>query len=180
MDAAELTTVVTRVAQSDRAAFSELYRATSAKLYGVVLRILNRRDLADEVLQEVYLKIWERAAEFDASRSSPITWLVTIARNRAIDVKRRRETVALDDAPEIDEIAGDDINPLAGDELRQDLQRVQQCLEGIEAEKRNMILLAYYRGLSREQLAERFAAPVATIKTWLRRSLTQLRLCMEG
>jgi len=106
--------------------------------------------------------------------------LVTIARNRAIDIKRRRETVALDDAPEIEDIAGENINPLADDELRQDLQRVQQCLEGIEADKRKLILLAYHRGLSREQLAERFAAPVATIKTWLRRSLTQLRLCMEG
>lgn len=180
MDAAELSTTVIRVAQGDRAAFASLYQATAAKLYGVVLRILNRRDLSDEVLQEVYLKIWERAAEFDAARSSPITWMAAIARNRALDVKRRKQPGSLEDLPEPVDFAAEEENPLALREQHEDLQRVMNCLDGIDAQKREMVILAYLRGWSREQLSARFIAPVATIKTWLHRSLTQLRLCLDG
>lgn len=180
MDATELAAAVTRVAQGDRTAFATLYQATCAKLYGVVLRILNRRDLSDEVLQEVYLKIWERAAEFDAARSSPITWMVTIARNRALDLKRRKQPDSLEDMPEHIEFAAEEENPLALREQHEDLQRVMSCLDGIDAQKREMVILAYLRGWSREQLSSRFAAPVATVKTWLHRSLAQLRLCLDG
>lgn len=180
MDASELAKTVTRVAQGDRTAFAELYQATAAKLYGVVLRILNRRDLSDEVLQEVYLKIWQRAAEFDSLRSSPITWMVTIARNRALDLKRRKQPQSLEDMPETMELPADDEDPLAAREQHEELQRVMNCLDGIDGQKREMVVLAYLRGWSREQLATRFAAPVATIKTWLHRSLAQLRACLDG
>lgn len=180
MDASELARTVTCVAQGDRAAFAALYQATAAKLYGVVLRILNRRDLSDEVLQEVYLKIWERAAEFDVQRSSPITWMVTIARNRALDLKRRKQPDSLEDMADGMELAAEEENPLAAREQHEDLQRVMSCLDGIDAQKREMVILAYLRGWSREQLSARFTAPVATIKTWLHRSLTQLRLCLDG
>lgn len=180
MDASELAKTVTHVAQGDRAAFAVLYQATAAKLYGVVLRILNRRDLSDEVLQEVYLKIWERAADFDALRSSPITWMVTIARNRALDVKRRKQPQSLEDMAETADFPAEEADPLAAREQREELQRVMQCLDGIDGQKREMVVLAYLRGWTREQLAARFAAPVATIKTWLHRSLAQLRICLDA
>ena len=180
MEISELAIAVNRVAQGDRSAFAALYEATSAKLYGVILRILVRRELSDEVMQEVYFKIWERAGEFDAARSSPITWMATIARNRALDVKRRREPQSMEELPETFDIAIIDENPLHNREQREQLEQVNGCLQGIEQPKRDMVLLAYLHGLSRAQLALRFDTPVATIKTWLHRTLTQLRLCMDA
>jgi len=180
MDASELVTIVKRVAQRDRDAFAALYKATAAKLYGVVLRILYRPDLSDEVLQDVYLKIWDKAADFDATKSSVITWMVTIARNRALDIKRRKQPQSVEDLPESVEIAAESDDPLQSRELREALQQVNLCMQGIEQPKRDMVLLAYLHGLSREQLAQKFNAPVATIKTWLHRSLAQLRLCLQS
>jgi RNA polymerase sigma-70 factor (ECF subfamily) len=167
-----------RVTSGDRAAFARVYQATSAKLYGVILRILGRRDLADEILQEVYVRIWERAGDFDASRASPITWMATIARNRALDEVRKASHVRLDDAPEAFDIAdeargADDV--LAG---RQELQKLLGCMEGLPAERQDMIRLAYLDGWSREALAQKFGHPVATVKTWLHRSLKQLKDCL--
>src|SRR5262245_24007448 len=93
--AATLVSLLERVAARDRQAFSALYTATSAKLYGIILRIARRRDIADEVLQEVYVQIWQRAAHYDASKGSPITWMVAIARNRALDEARRKKAVSI-------------------------------------------------------------------------------------
>jgi len=180
MEASNLIALMTSVAQRDRIAFVQLYKATSAKLYGVVLRILFRQDLSDEVLQEVYLKIWEKAGDFNAAKSSPITWMVTIARNRALDVKRRKQPQSLDDMPETFDIAAEIEDPLLAREQRDALTQVNHCMQGLEQPKRDIVLLAYLHGLSREQLAEKFNAPVATIKTWLHRSLAQLRLCLQG
>jgi len=91
----QLTELLARVATRDRVAFRQFYEATSSKLYGIVLRILRRRDIADEVLQEVYVKVWERAADFNPTVASPITWLAAIARNRALDEVRRRQAVSI-------------------------------------------------------------------------------------
>jgi RNA polymerase sigma-70 factor (ECF subfamily) len=167
-----------RVAAGDRAAFARIYQATSAKLYGIVLRILQRRDLADEIVQEVYVKIWERAGDFDASRASPITWMATIARNRALDEVRKASHVRLDDAPEALEVAAD-LQP-ADEQLaaRQDLKRLLGCLEKLPTDRQDMVRLAYLDGWSREALAQKFGHPVATIKTWLHRSLKQLKDCL--
>jgi RNA polymerase sigma-70 factor, ECF subfamily len=169
---------MSRIAQGDRAAFARVYAATSAKLYGVVLRILQRRDLTDEVVQEVYVKIWQRAGDFDATRASPITWMATIARNRALDEVRKVRHVRIDDAPEALDYA--DPSRSASDlvELSDDYARLQRCLDGLEPIKRDMVRLAYLEGLSREALSERFGHPVATVKTWLHRSLKSLRDCL--
>ncbi len=176
--AGDVSALLRRVAGRDRSAFSALYDATSAKLYGVILRILQRRDIADDILQEVYIRIWERAVDYDASKGSPIAWMAAIARNRALDEVRRKNPVSIEDAPETLEIAGDDPSPLDNLSQSQDMQRLARCLDGLEADKRDMVLLAYRQGLSREELAERYARPVPTIKTWLRRSLAQLRDCL--
>ena len=167
-----------RVAHGDRAAFARVYQATSSKLYGVVLRILQRRDLTDEIVQEVYVKIWQRAGDFDATRASPITWMATIARNRALDEVRKATHVRIDDAPEAMQVA-DPARP-ASDwvELSDDYARLLRCLDGLEPMKRDMVKLAYLEGLSREALSQRFGHPVATIKTWLHRSLKSLKDCL--
>jgi len=167
-----------RVAAQDRAAFAALYSATSAKLYGIILRILKRRDLADETMQDVYVKIWERAGDFQAGRASPITWMATIARNRALDEVRKVSPLSLEDLPEgfdVTSDAADALTLLAKDE---DSRRLRDCLNRLEPDKRQIVVLAYLEGLSREALAARFSAPVATIKTWLHRGLAQLKDCL--
>jgi RNA polymerase sigma-70 factor (ECF subfamily) len=175
---AELVSLLAAVANGDETAFEKLYAATSAKLYGVVLRILRRPELADEVMQEAYLKIWNGAAQFDASLASPITWMVAIARNRAIDLVRKKTDVSVEDMPDAPELAADVPDPLAVRERSEDARRLLDCLGRLEPEQRQLVLLAYYDGLSREQLAARFKRPVNTIKTWLRRSLLAVRECL--
>ena len=176
--AGDIAVLLQRVAAKDRAAFSALYAATSAKLYGIILRILSRRDAADDILQDVFVKIWERAGDFQPGMASPITWMGTIARNRALDEVRRKAPLSIEDAPETLEIASEDRHPLDGLEQSEDLRRVMRCLEGLDQEVRQIVLLAYRDGLSREELSRRFGRPVPTIKTWLRRSLAQLRGCL--
>jgi RNA polymerase sigma-70 factor, ECF subfamily len=174
----ELVGLLRAVANRDQAAFEELYAATRAKLYGVVLRILRRADLADEVMQEAYLKIWNSAGQFDPALGSPITWMVAIARNRAIDVARRKRDVSVEEVPEVLELAADVADPLAGRERSEELRRLLDCLGRLDPDQCQLMLLAYYNGLSREQLAARSGRPVNTIKTWLRRSILAVRECL--
>ncbi len=176
--AEDLSRLLSEIAQGNRQSFAAFYSATSAKIFGVCLSLLKRRDLAEEIVQEVYVKIWGKAADFDASRASPITWIATIARNRCLDELRKKTPVSLDELQETQEFAAEEINPLAGLEHGQDLAALMRCLNTLEEERKQMILLAYYRGLSREALSQKFAKPVATIKTWLHRSLAQLRICL--
>ncbi len=176
-DAPYLAALLRKVAQRDREAFSALYRATSAKLNGVAARIVQRGD-ASEIVQETFVRIWERAGDYDASRGSAIAWMATIARNRALDEVRRVRPSSIEDMPEGIEPADEFIDPLASRERSEEYIRLMSCLRKLEPERREMILLAYYRGATREALAQRYGAPVATIKTWLRRGLGQLRECL--
>jgi RNA polymerase sigma-70 factor, ECF subfamily len=176
----DLTQLLRRIAGRDAAAFSILYKQTSAKLYGVVARILTRGDVAADVLQEVYVRIWEKAGEFDPVKGSPLAWMATIARNRALDEVRRVRPVSLEDQPEGFEPAAEEIDPLAARERSEGLTALVDCLKALDEEKRSVVLLAYYRGLSREALSKRFGRPVPTIKTWLHRSLAQLRDCLAS
>ena len=176
----DLTDLLIRIAARDTAAFAALYKQTSAKLYGVVARILTRGDVAADVRQECYVRIWERAGDFDPVKGSPLAWMATIARNRALDEVRRVRPVSLEDQPEGFEPAAEEIDPLAARERSEGLTRLVDCLKGLDEEKRAIVLLAYYRGSSREALAKRFGRPVPTIKTWLHRSLAQLRDCLSS
>lgn len=177
---ADLAELLAATAQRDQAALQALYRASRAKLYGVALRILKRHDLAEEVVQETYVNVWNNAGRYDAAVASPVTWMATIARNRAIDLLRKRRESSLEDEPAAMDIAADIPNPLAARETSEDLRRLMACLGRLDEERKKLVLLAYYEGLSREQLAARFAAPVNTIKTWLRRSLLEIRDCLGG
>ncbi len=175
----DLADLIGRVATGDRPAFARLYRATSAKLYGIILRISKRRELADELLQEVFVRIWERAGDFDPSRASAIAWMAAIARNRALDEVRRKGLVETNDA---DEQAAQvpDTARLASElvEMAEDNRKLAECLDRLEEGRKDMVRLAYQEGWSREELSRRFGAPVATIKTWLHRSLKQLKDCL--
>jgi RNA polymerase sigma-70 factor (ECF subfamily) len=170
----ELVEAIARVSRQDRAAFERVYAATSAKLYGIIIRILGRRDVADDVLQEVYIRVWQRAAEFNPTIASPITWLATIARNRALDEIRQKPMRSLDDCPEVFHLPNSD-NPLEDYEQDEARRRLQACLHLLGPEKKDVVLQAYYYGMTREEIAARIGRPVATVKTWLRRSLAELR-----
>ena len=173
----DLVDALEGTARGDLAAFKTVYAATCVKLYGIVIRILERPDLADEVLQEVYVRVWQRAGDFDRASSSPITWLATIARNRALDEVRRGTMRSLEDHPELLQVPSDD-DPSANLERSEQLRRLYACLEGLEPEKKEIVLLVYYHGMTREEISTRFGRPVATVKTWLRRSLAQLKDCL--
>ncbi len=174
----DLITLLQRVAQRDRAAFADLYRTTSAKLFGIILRILNRRDIADEVLQEVFVKIWDRAGDYDPKLASPITWMATIARNRALDEIRRKRPDSIEDHPELLDVASDEASALTNVMRGEDGRRLADCLTKLDEPRRQMVVLAYCQGLSRDELAAKYGQPVNTIKTWLRRSLAQLKGCL--
>jgi len=167
------------VAAGDRAALRDVYLGTSAKLLGVCLRILKQRDEAEDVLQEVYITVWERAGRFDPTLASPITWLVTIARNRAIDrlrARSRRQTEApLDETPEI---ADDGPSALDGIERSESFARLKACLAALEPRTRQAIAEAFYGGATYAELAERSATPLGTMKSWIRRGLASLKACL--
>jgi len=175
---AELVWLLAAVAKGDEAAFERLYTATRAKLFGVVLRILRRQDLAEEVIQEVYVKIWNSAGQFNPGVASPITWMASIARNRAIDVVRKKSEVSIEEEPSAMDVAADTPDPLARREMTEELRRLLECVGQLEPERQKLILLAYYNGWSREQLAVKFEKPVNTVKTWLRRSMLDIRACL--
>lgn len=175
---AELVWLLASVAKGDEAAFERLYDATRAKLFGVVLRILRRQDLAEEVIQEAYVKIWNNAGQFNPGMASPITWMVSIARNRAIDVVRKRTETSIEEEPAAMEVASDTPDPLARREMTEDLKRILECVGQLDPERQKLVLLAYYNGWSREQLAEKFDTPLNTVKTWLRRSMLEIRECL--
>jgi RNA polymerase sigma-70 factor, ECF subfamily len=175
---AELVWLLAAVAKGDQAAFQRLYEATRAKLYGVLLRILGKPEVADDVMQETYLKVWNSAGKFDPTIASPITWMVAIARNRAIDIVRQKGDVSFEESPEAMNVAADAPPPLARREMTEELRRLLSCLGKLDPEKQRIVLLAYYSGWSREQLAKKLDIPVNTIKTWLRRSLLEIRECM--
>jgi RNA polymerase sigma-70 factor (ECF subfamily) len=165
-------------ARRDRAAFATLYAQTSAKLFGVALRITRSREAAEDVLQESFVTIWERARDYDPARGSAMGWLVTIVRHSAIDQLRRRaarpESRSAPEAALASLIAPDSADS------RAELRALQRCLDELDEQPRRAVLLAYCYGLTREELAARLAVPIGTVKSWLRRSLERLQHCLDA
>ncbi len=174
----DIDKLIARAALQDRAAFRELYGRTSAKLFGVCLRILRDRAEAEEALQEVYVKIWIRASTFAVSETSPMSWLIAVARNHAIDLirARRPETVDIEEAVDLADEGktpeGEAINASEG-------RRISACLEELDGRHAEAVRGAYVEGFSYQELADRFEIPVNTMRTWLRRSLAKLKECLE-
>ncbi|MGN6466832.1 MAG: sigma-70 family RNA polymerase sigma factor [Rhizobiaceae bacterium] len=174
----DITKLIIRTSMRDRGAFDSLYRATSAKLFGVCLRVLNDRAEAEEALQEVFVKIWTKADRFAVSDLSPISWLVAIARNHAIDrIRARRQPHSdIDDVPDIaDPAPGPEAAAVAAGERG----RIDGCLDELEEVKADAVRGAYLKGESYADLAARHDVPLNTMRTWLRRSLMKLRECLE-
>jgi RNA polymerase sigma-70 factor (ECF subfamily) len=176
--AQEISALIAAVAKGDAGAFEELYRTTCAKLYGVILRILRRHELAADVMEETYLQIWKTAGKFEPALVSPISWMVAIARARAIDLARRPDVVADDTEPEVADSEGPGALPRR--ELTDELKRLLTCIGRLEPDRQRMLLLAYYGAFTREQLAEKLDTPVDLLKASLRRSLFEIEQCLTS
>lgn len=170
-------------ARADGAAFRRLYDATSAKLFGFAVRILGKGELAEEVLQESYVSIWNNAGSYRPALAAPLTWMTAIVRNKAFDALRRRgdrggiEINGLD--PEIVQaMESDGPTPLEALQLSSDATALALCMKRLEALHRQAIALAFYHDLSHSEVAGQFQLPIGTIKTWIRRGLERLRACL--
>lgn len=177
---ARLAALLARTAMGDRQAFARLYEETRAKLFAVSLRIVREAALAEEVLQDSFVNIWNHAADYAQAKSAPLTWMAAIVRNRSLDVVRRtRETPDVDDALAsqlVDESARTLDSAVARDEAR----ALHRCLEELEPDQRQTIALAFFHGLSHSELADHLRRPLGTVKTHVRRGLTRLRECLAG
>jgi RNA polymerase sigma-70 factor (ECF subfamily) len=175
----EITWLLAAVAKGDAVAFERLYGATCAKLYGVVLRILRRHDLAADVMEQAYLQIWREAGQFDPAHSSPLAWMVAIARRLAIDLARGPQPPATGSEPEIiDEDEGPGCVPRH--QLTDELKRLLTCIGRLEPDRQRMLLLAYYGAFSREQLSSKLAMPIDLLRASLRRSLLEIEQCLRS
>ncbi len=174
----EIARLIGRVALRDRAAFDCLYGRTSAKLFGIILRMLKDRPEAEDVLQEVYVKIWHNAAKFQDVGLNPVSWLIAIARNHAIDRIRARQPNAmpLDAAHEIADDAPDPEQEALASAQR---HRIEECLGRLKPMRAAAIRGAYVEGYSYQELAARHRLPLNTLRTWLRRGLLSLKECLE-
>ena len=179
-----LAALLAKVALGDQAAFADLYRQSSAHLYGVAVRILREGSAAEEVLQEAFVSVWHHAGSYVAAKSQPLTWLSAIVRNRCLDQLRRREleTVTMttddDDGKEFDLPSGDPTpveTLLAGAEA----QSVRDCVDALDAGQKQAIALAFYQGLSHAELADHLRQPLGTVKSWVRRGLERLKGCLD-
>lgn len=177
-NARELVPLMEAVAAGDRSALADLYNRTSAKLYGICIRLLGSEPEAEEVLQDVYLTVWNKAGRFDGRKASPITWLAVLARNKSIDRLRRKSapTTNLDGAGDLVDDAPSALEVLEQDE---DRKRLRECLEELDEQQRSSIRSAFLDGASYPQLAEREQVPLGTMKSWIRRGLIRLRGCLE-
>lgn len=192
LDGSTLQDLLARTANGDHAAFATVYERTHAHLFGLALRMLGREHAAEDALQEAFVSVWKSAASYRANVGGqdvqPMTWLIAIVRNKALDAlrsrARRKET----------ELPGDELldgegergfapaGPSAMDLLSQASQalRIERCLGGLDGSHRQSLALAYYQGMSHSEVAARMGAPLGSVKAWIRRGLEKLKICLQG
>jgi len=178
-DQSRIEALIARAASRDRHAFSSLYDATSAKLFSVCLQVLNDRQEAEDALQDSYIKIWNKADQYHANGMSPMTWLITIARNTSIDHLRsqRINHESIDGMPSLIDETND---PEAHSMTMSENARINRCLEELESDKAEAVCGVYLHGFSYADLASRYNIPLNTVRTWLRRSLLRLKECLSN
>jgi RNA polymerase sigma-70 factor (ECF subfamily) len=175
---ADIESYILRTAMGDRAAFSALYDATSAKLFGVCLRVLNNTAEAEDALQDVYVRIWRKADSYAVNGYSPMTWLITIARNLAIDRLRARKAPAKR-VEEVFDLAASGPTPEEAAIQSSERAQIDMCLDELEKKHADCVRGAYLDGDTYSDLADRAGVPINTMRTWLRRSLIKLKDCLS-
>lgn len=178
-DTDQLRQLLAQCSLGDRRAFETLYRSVGPRLHGVALRFMGRPDLAEEVLQESFVRIWNNASRYESHLSAPMTWMINITRNQAIDQLRKHRDRPLSD---FEQDALTDESPSAHDQLNsaREATALNRCLETLEGMQRQSITVAYFQGLSCSELAEHLAAPLGSVKSWIRRGMERLRRCLES
>lgn len=174
----DIEDMIFRISLGDRAAFSSLYDATSTKLFGVCLRVLNNRAEAEDTLHDVFIRVWQKANLYSANGYSPMTWLITLARNAAIDRLRARKATFVD-IDEVLDLSDGAPSPEAEAIASSVRAQLNECLEELEADRSDAVRRAYLDGDSYKELAARYDVPLNTMRTWLRRSLLKLRDCLS-
>jgi RNA polymerase sigma-70 factor (ECF subfamily) len=180
--AMRLAELLAQCALKNQRAFADLYGLTSAKLYGVALRILRRQDWAEDVLQECYVNIWNHAQNYAVQKSAPLTWMTSIVRNRCLDWLRRPQVEATGADYDIAVEAWQDDSPGPMEQLMAvgDAQALARCLRELEGKQRQSIMLAFFHGMSHTELAGHMKQPLGTVKTWVRRGLERLKGCLSA
>jgi len=178
----QLAALLSRCALADQQAFSTLYKASSAKLFGVAVRITRRNDWAEEILQESFVKIWHHAGNYDAAKSAPMTWMTAIVRNRALDWLRRPREVQTSDEVEafLASVPDEGPGPEQLAALAAQAGKLHECMEQLGEDQKRSISLAFFHGLSHGELAQATGKPLGTVKTWVRRGLDRLKQCLDG
>lgn len=180
---ADLMALIDRVGQRDDAALRLLYERTSPRLFGLALRVVRQREWAEDVLQEAFITIWRVAPDYRATLSPPLAWMGLIVRSRALDLLRRKTADRTQLTQEFDDVMADTLESDARDPMdladaSEQAWALRQCLQQLEGPQREVVSLAYLRDLSHSELSEQLRLPLGTVKTWIRRGLEKLRVCM--
>lgn len=176
-----LAALLAQCGMGNRAAFAELYEASKSKLFAVSLRIVRERHVAEEVLQDSFVNIWNNAAKYAAARSAPMTWMTAIVRNRSLDVVRR-PNFEIADEEDYFALNMEDERPGPQEHLStaRDQAKVEHCLKALDAEQKQTIALAFFHGLTHSEVASHLGRPLGTVKTHIRRGLQKLKGCLES
>lgn len=182
-DPQTLRTLLHGTGRGDAAAFRALYDATSSKLFGFTVRILSKRELAEEALQEGFVAIWNSAARYQESMAAPMTWMAAIMRNKAFDVLRRSDDNVEIDGPQFDRRVMDALqdpaaSPFDALQLSSDAKALAECMAELDSTHRQAVGLAFFHDLSHSEVAQQLEMPIGTVKSWIRRSLERLRGCL--
>lgn len=180
VDRQELTRALADVATGSEPALRQVYERTAAKLYGICLRILSDPQEAEDALQDIYVSIWKRAGTFDEARASPVTWLATVARNRAIDRLRARDNRVYSELNDAADVADPRPDPAALLEASQASDHLRRCLADLEDRQARAIRAAFFDGVTYAELAEADHVPLGTMKSWVRRGLIKLKACLTA
>jgi len=173
-----LMALLDRIAAQEAPALKELYEHTSSKLYGLAMRVVGKREWAEDVLQEAYMTIWRSAGSYRASLSPPLAWMGLIVRSRGLDFLRRRTADRSNITQELDEVLADTLDGDSPNPMDQLALALHQCMTRLDQRQRELVSLAYLRDLSHSELAEQLRLPLGSVKSWIRRGLEQLRVCM--
>lgn len=177
----QLVQLMHKCTMGNQSAFAELYELTSSKLFGVVLRIVHREDIAQDVLQEAYVKIWHNANAYHQDKGTVITWMISIARYRALDALRRRKHDAHhDDIDEAYDLSSDAPGPLQQSIVAFDSKRLGGCMKQLKDKQAESIQMAYFYGMTHEEIGANLDTPLGTVKSWIRRGLISLKECVEA
>lgn len=176
--ATEIDVALRQCASGDKLALKRIYEAESARMLGVAQRLLKRRALAEEAVQDAFVLIWRHAARFDPERGSGLTWIYAILRNRALSILRDEKRTETSDTPVAEETASEEDDPETVMSKLSDARALRACLEQLPEQRRSLVLLAFVQGLTHGELAERVKLPLGTVKSWIRRSLLALKECL--